>query len=51
MLRHIKIIWNKDKNMIKISIELSIIKTDTDLKPIFLFGNKNWKDDCENALR
>ena len=39
--------WHIDDD----NIELSFIKTDTDLTPIFLFGNKNWKNDCENALK
>ena len=32
------------------NIELSFIKTDTDVKPIYLFGNKYWRNDCEVAL-
>ena len=39
--------WHIDDD----SIELSFIKTDTDLKPIFLYGNKKWQSDCENALK
>jgi hypothetical protein len=39
--------WHIDDD----SIELSFIKTDTDLKPIFLFENKKWQSDCENALK
>lgn len=38
--------WHLDDD----NIELSFIKTDTDLKPIFLFGNKYWRFDCEQAL-
>lgn len=32
------------------NIELSFIKTDTDVKPIYLFGNKYWRNDCEVAI-
>ena len=32
------------------NIELSFIKTDTDVKPIYLFGNKYWRYDCEVVL-
>lgn len=32
------------------NIELSFVKTDTDVKPIYLFGNKKWRIDCENAI-
>ena len=32
------------------NIELSFVKTDTDVKPIYLFGNKYWRTDCEVAL-
>lgn len=32
------------------NIELSFIKTDTDVKPIYLFGNKDWLKDCDRAL-
>ena len=39
-------IWHLDDDL----IELSFIKTDTDVKPIYLFGNKFWRNDCENAL-
>lgn len=31
-------------------IELSFIKDNTDVKPITLFGNKDWRNDCENSL-
>ena len=33
------------------NIELSFIRTDTDIKPIFLFGNKKWFVDCDNAIQ
>lgn len=39
-------IWHLDDD----NIELYFIRTDTDLKPVFLFGNKNWKNDCEKLL-
>ena len=32
------------------NIELSFIRTDTDVAPIFLYHNKFWRMDCENAL-
>jgi len=33
------------------NIELSFIRTDTKITPIFLFGNKNWISDCEKAIK
>jgi len=33
------------------NIELSFIKTDTDVTPIYLFGNKQWREHCDNALK
>jgi len=38
--------WHIDDD----NIELSLLRTNTDVKPIFLFGNKDWKNDCENNL-
>ncbi len=32
------------------NIELSFIRTETNIKPIFLFANKEWKSDCEKAI-
>lgn len=32
------------------NIELSIIKRQTDVKPIQIFNNRKWMLDCENAL-
>ena len=32
------------------NFELSLIKKYTKVKPIYLFGNKYWKEDCENAI-
>ena len=31
-------------------IELSFIKSDTNVSPIYLTENMNWKSDCENAI-
>lgn len=49
-----KAIFLKDKGFVfhidDDNIELSFVKTDTDVTPIYLFGNKHWKNDCENAL-
>lgn len=33
------------------NIELSFIKTNTDVAPIYLFGNKQWREDCDNAIK
>jgi hypothetical protein len=38
--------WHLDDD----NIELSFIKTDTEIKPIYLFANPDWKRDCENEL-
>jgi len=38
--------WHIDDD----NIELSFIKTDTDVTPIFLFGKKDWKKDCETVI-
>lgn len=38
--------WHIDDD----NIELSFIRTDTNIIPIFLFGNKEWKNDCESNL-
>lgn len=32
------------------NIELSFVKTDTDVTPIYLYKNKYWKYDCEQAI-
>ena len=32
------------------NIELSFIKTDTNVVPIYLFGNEYWRNDCEVAI-
>lgn len=32
-------------------IELSFIKTDTDVIPIYLSGNKQWREHCDNAIK
>jgi len=32
------------------NIELEFIKEETDVEPIYLFGNKDWKNDCEKIL-
>ena len=44
----------KDKNFVfhidDDNIELSFVKTDTDVKPIYLFGNRDWRSDCEKAI-
>ena len=49
-----KAVFLKDKGFIfhidDDNIELSFIKTDTDVKPIYIFGNKYWRHDCEVAL-
>lgn len=31
-------------------IELSFVKTDTDVTPVSYFKNPNWKKECENAI-
>lgn len=38
--------WHIDDD----NIELSFIKIDSDVKPIFIFGNKKWRNDCEDGL-
>lgn len=32
------------------NIELSILRSYSDVIPIFLFGNRNWKSDCEKLI-
>ena len=39
--------WHIDDD----NIELSFIRSDTDIIPIFLFGNENWKEECEEAFK
>jgi hypothetical protein len=39
--------WHIDDD----NIELSFIKTDTDVIPIYLFGNSEWMSDCEKAFK
>lgn len=50
-----KSIFLKDKGFLfhidDDNVELSFIKTDTDVTPIYLFGNKNWREDCNNAIK
>lgn len=39
-------LWHIDDD----NIELSFIKTDTDVKPIFIFGSRKWKKECESLI-
>ena len=50
-----KSIFLKDKGFLfhidDDNIELSFIKTDTEVIPIYLSRNKQWREHCDNALK
>lgn len=33
------------------NIELSLIRAYTKVEPIYVFANRNWKEDCEKAIK
>lgn len=49
-----KSIFLKDKGFVfhidDDNIELKFIKKHTNVKPVYLFGNRNWRKDCETIL-
>ena len=40
-------LWHLDDDV----IELSFVKTDTNVYPVCIYNNQNWREDCENFFK